>query len=182
MGQGCGGVVVVAGRKVCMPGSWRARPEVDGDSERVVGELLTASRLLVAIAARSLAAVEESLTLPQYRMLVVLDGQGPSSLARMAELLDVNPSTALRMVERLSAAGMVEKIPNPKNRREVLLRLTPSGWQVVRQVTENRRVQIAGIVQALDPQSREDLITALRKFTEAGGEPPTDIPGLPGWH
>ncbi|MBS2964628.1 winged helix-turn-helix transcriptional regulator [Actinocrinis puniceicyclus] len=165
-----------------MPTSWTPRGAVDQDSERVIGELLTASRLLVAIAARSLAAVEESLTLPQYRMLVVLDAQGPSSLARMAENLDVNPSTALRMVERLSASGMVEKIPNPKNRREVRLRLTPSGWEVVRQVTENRRKQMAAIVEALDPQAREDLITALRKFTEAGGEPPNDVPGLPGWH
>ena len=165
-----------------MPGSRTPRQAVDQDGERVVGELLTASRLLVAIAARSLAAVEESLTLPQYRMLVVLDAQGPVSLARMAELLDVNPSTALRMVERLSTAGMVEKIPNPKNRREVLLRPTPSGWQVVRQVNENRRKQMAAIVESLDPQSREDLITALRKFTEAGGEPPAGIPGLPGWH
>lgn len=155
---------------------------VDQDSERVIGELLTASRLLVAIAARSLAAVEESLTLPQYRMLVVLDARGPVSLARMADLLDVNPSTALRMVERLSVAGMVEKIPNPENRREVLLRPTPSGWQVVRQVNANRRKQMAAIVETLDPQSREDLITALRKFTEAGGEPPTGAPGLPGWH
>ena len=83
-----------------MPGSRSPRRAVDQDSERVVSELLTASRLLVAIAARSLAAVEESLTLPQYRMLVVLDAQGPVSLARMAELLDVNPSTAPRMVER----------------------------------------------------------------------------------
>jgi DNA-binding MarR family transcriptional regulator len=165
-----------------MPGSWTPRRAVDQDSERVVGELVTASRLLVAIAARSLAAVEESLTLPQFRMLVVLDAQGPSSLARMAEHLDVNPSTALRMVERLSASGMVEKIPNPDNRREVRLRLTPSGWQVVRQVTENRRGQIAAIVEAMEPADREDLISALRKFTEAGGEPPADAPELPGWH
>ena len=165
-----------------MPGSRTSRQAVDQDSERVVSELLTASRLLVAIAARSLAAVEESLTLPQYRMLVVLDAQGPVSLARMAELLDVNPSTALRMVERLSMAGMVEKIRNPKNRREVLLRPTPSGWQVVRQVNENRRKQLASIVEALDEQSRGDLITALRKFTEAGGEPPASVHGLPGWH
>lgn len=164
-----------------MRDAWAPRRAVDLDSERLVGELLTASRLLVAIAARSLAAVEESLTLPQYRMLVVLDAQGPSSLARMAEALDVNPSTALRMVERLSGAGMVEKIPNPKNRREVLLRLTPSGWQVVRQVTERRRGQIADIVEAMDPESLEDLITALRKFSEVGGEPPADVPDPLGW-
>lgn len=90
----------------------------------MVEALLPASRLLVAIAARSLAAVEETLTLSQYRMLVVLDARGPSSLARLAEHLEVNPSTALRMVERLSAAGMVDKAANPDNRREVRLHLT----------------------------------------------------------
>jgi hypothetical protein len=41
---------------------------------------------------------------------------------------------------------------------------------------------MAAIVEALDERSREDLITALRKFTEAGGEPPEGAPGLPGWH
>ncbi|MGH3417792.1 MAG: MarR family winged helix-turn-helix transcriptional regulator [Actinocrinis sp.] len=142
---------------------------------------MTASRLLVAIAARSLAAVEENLTLPQYRMLVVLDSRGPGSLARLAEHLEVNPSTALRMVERLSAAGMVDKLANPDNRREVQLSLTDAGRQVVRQATENRRAQITTIVEAMEPERRADLIAALRAFTEAGGEPPADLPGLPGW-
>jgi DNA-binding MarR family transcriptional regulator len=157
------------------------RLAAQSEGEQVVDALLTASRLLVAIAARSLAAVEETLTLPQYRMLVVLDTQGPSSLARLAEHLEVNPSTALRMVERLTAAGMVAKVAYPANRREVRLHLTPTGWQVVRQVTEKRREEIARIVDAMPPERREDLVAALRAFSDAGGEPPADLPSLPGW-
>ena len=82
------------------------------DAQDVIDALLAASRQLVAIAARSVAAVEENLTLPQYRMLVVLDTHGPSSLARLADALEVNASTALRMVDRLAAAGTAEKIPS----------------------------------------------------------------------
>ncbi|MGH6657700.1 MAG: MarR family winged helix-turn-helix transcriptional regulator, partial [Actinocrinis sp.] len=107
--------------------------------------------------------------------------RGPGSLARLAEHLEVNPSTALRMVERLSAAGMVDKLANPDNRRQVQLSLTDAGRQVVRQATENRRAQITTIVEAMEPERRADLIAALRAFTEAGGEPPADLPGLPGW-
>jgi DNA-binding MarR family transcriptional regulator len=151
------------------------------ESDQVVDALLTASRLLVAIAARSLATVEDTLTLPQYRMLVVLDTQGPSSLVRLAEHLEVNPSTALRMVERLTAAGMVAKVAHPANRREVRLHLTPTGWQVVRQVTEARRAEISRIVDAMPPERRADLVAALRAFGDAGGEPPADLPSLPGW-
>lgn len=152
------------------------------DPERVVAALLTASRLLVAIAAKSLAAVEETLTLPQYRLLVVLDSHGPSSLARLAEALEVNPSTALRMVERLTTAGMVEKAVNPARRREVQLRLTGSGWQTVREVTEFRRAELSRIVAAMPPEERAGLVGSLTAFTEAGGEPAEHLPVLPGWH
>lgn len=152
------------------------------DPEQVVAALLTASRLLVAIAAKSLAAVEETLTLPQYRLLVVLDSRGPSSQARLAQALEVNPSTALRMIERLTAAGMVEKAANPAKRREVLLRLTGAGWQAVRQVTEFRRAEFARIVAAMPSHQRAALVGALAAFTEAGGEPPEHLPVLPGWN
>lgn len=152
------------------------------DPEQVVAVLLTASRLLVAIAAKSLAAVEDTLTLPQYRLLVILDSRGPSSLARLAGALDVNPSTALRMIERLTVAGMVEKAPNPARRREVPLRLTGAGWQTVRQVTEYRRTELARIVAAMSAEERRQLVGALTSFTEAGGEPAEHLPVLPGWH
>lgn len=152
------------------------------DPERVVAALLTASRLLVAIAAKSLAAVEDTLTLPQYRLLVVLDSRGPSSLAGLAEALEVNPSTALRMVERLTTAGMVEKAVNPARRREVQLRLTGAGWQTVRQVTDARRDELSRIVAAMPAEQRGALVTALEAFTEAGGEPAEHLPVLPGWH
>src|SRR6185312_1136413 len=152
------------------------------DPERVVAALLTASRLLVAIAAKSLAAVEETLTLPQYRLLVILDSRGPSSLAGLAEALDVNPSTALRMVERLTAAGMLEKTVNPARRREVQLRLTGAGWQAVREVTEHRRTELSRIVAAMPAEERSRLVAALEAFNDAGGEIPARLPVLPGWH
>lgn len=152
------------------------------DPERVVAALLRASRLLVAIAAKSLAAVEDTLTLPQYRLLVVLDSRGPSSLAKLAGALEVNPSTALRMVERLTANGMVEKATNPARKREVQLRLTGAGWQTVRQVTEYRRTELSRIVAAMPAEQRGQLVAALEAFTEAGGEPAEHLPVLPGWH
>jgi DNA-binding MarR family transcriptional regulator len=160
----------------------RYAAERSDDPEQVVAALLTASRLLVAIAAKSLTAVEETLTLPQYRLLVVLDSRGPSSLAGLAEALDVNPSTALRMIERLTTAGMVEKTTNPARRREVQLRLTGTGWQTVRQVTEARRTELARIVAAMPAEQRTQLVAALTAFTEAGGEPAEHLPVLPGWH
>src|SRR5262245_47099462 len=103
-----------------------AEPYAD-DVDAVTSAVLTASRLLVAISARSLSAVDEQVTLPQFRMLVMLATYGEMKLIALADRLEVNSSTALRMAERLVAAGLVDRQVNPVNRREVVLRLTGSG-------------------------------------------------------
>ena len=146
------------------------------DVEVVTSSVLTASRLLVAVAARSLAAAQEAVTLPQFRLLVVLQTRGDLKLAAVAEQLAVNPSTALRMVERLEAAGMVTRAANPEVRREVIVALTDAGRRVVDDVTARRRAEIATIVAAMEPAERTNLVEALRAFAAAGGEPPADLP------
>ncbi len=143
------------------------------DVEAVTSAVLTASRLLVAVSARSLSAAEERVTLPQFRMLVVLAGHAETKLVTLAERLAVNPSTAMRMVDRLTAAGLVSREVNPESRREVVLRLTDAGRQIVDQVTAGRRREIAAIVARMPPEQRTGLVTALRAFSEAGGEPPS---------
>src|SRR5690606_25042105 len=87
----------------------------------VTSAVLTGTRLLVGIAARSLGAVAGQVTLSQFRMLVVLATLGETKLVTMAELLGVNPSTAMRMADRLAAADLVVREVNPLNRRESLI-------------------------------------------------------------
>ncbi|QYC41004.1 putative HTH-type transcriptional regulator YusO [Nonomuraea coxensis DSM 45129] len=141
-----------------------------GDLDAVISAVLTGSRLLVAIAARSMAAVQDRVTLPQFRMLVVLSLHGETKLVTMAELLDVNSSTAMRMADRLSAAGLVTREVNPHNRRESLMRLTSDGRQLVEDVMARRREEIAGIVSRMTPEQSRALVSAMNAFTEAGGE------------
>ncbi|MFK4144773.1 MarR family winged helix-turn-helix transcriptional regulator [Streptomyces sp. NPDC004065] len=132
-----------------------------------------ASRLFVAISARALASTDESLTLPQLRALVVLDTCGPVKLVALAATLGVNPSTALRMVERLEALGLVDRRTNPANRREVVLRLTSGGRGLVARVLAHRRAEIRRLVQRLPAGERAALVPALRALTAAAGEPAT---------
>ena len=152
----------------------------------MVAAVVTASRVLVAISARSLAAVEDTLTVPQFRMLVVLDTNGTASLSRLAEQLAVNPSTAMRMVDRLTAAGMVERTADPGDRRVVRLVATEAGRQVVHKVTERRQAEISQIVAAMPEEDRDAMVQALQAFADAAGEAqvdPTAYAGLtlPGW-
>ena len=152
------------------------------DVDEVTRAVLTASRLLVAVSARSLAAVEERVTLAQFRMLVVLSSRGATKLVGLAELLQVAPSTAMRMVDRLIAAGLADRQTNPGNRRETLLQLTEEGRRTVEEVTARRREEIAAIVARLRPTQRLALVEALGAFNEAGGEPPAPVADDPEPH
>lgn len=146
----------------------------------LVTALLTASRALVGVSARSLAEVEQTVTVTQFRTLVVLDTHGEINLLHLAELLDVNSSTAMRMIDRLLVAELVTRRDNPANRREVLLGLTRSGKRIVRQVTTRRRAEIARIVAAMPAARRGALVSALRAFAAAAGEPEASTSAL-GW-
>ncbi|MBF6276577.1 MarR family transcriptional regulator [Nocardia sp. 852002-20019_SCH5090214] len=149
------------------------------DIDQLTDALLTASRLLVAMSARSIAAVDETITIPQFRTLVILSSRGPSNVATLAGLLNVQPSTATRMVDRLVTGGLLDRRTNPNSRREQIVALTERGRHVVDTATAHRRNEIAAVAAKMPVADRAGLVQALTAFTAAGGEPPPgeDIEG-----
>lgn len=150
------------------------------DIEPVTEALLTASRALVAVAARSLAAVDESVTLPQYRVLVVLAARGPQLMGHLAEALDVHQSTATRICDRLVGKGLVERATGHSSRREVQIDLTREGHRIVHDVSAARRADIEAIVTRIPPSLRSATVRALAVFNEAAGEIPQPLWSM-GW-
>ncbi|NYD43434.1 MarR family transcriptional regulator [Nocardioides panaciterrulae] len=144
------------------------KPDTTDD---LVTALLRSSRVLVAVAARSLAEVEDVVTVTQFRTLVVLSGRGGTTLRALAESLDVNASTAQRMVERLVAGGLVSRRTGDTDRRQVALELTDEGRQVVERVTERRRKEIARIVRRMPAETRAAFVAAVDAFGDAAEEP-----------
>lgn len=143
--------------------------------DMITDALLTASRLLVGISANSIAAVDDTITIPQFRTLVILSNRGPVNLATLATLLGVQPSATGRMVDRLVSAGLIDRMPHPTSRRELLASLTKRGREVVAKVTANRRTEIARIVEKMPAAERHGLVRALTAFTAAGGEPDAHV-------
>ena len=154
----------------CIPGSVMAE-DTDPAFGNEVEAVLAASRILVGVAARSLAPVEDSVTLTQFRALVIIASRGPLHLAALADAMGVHPSNATRTCDRLVATGLTDRRDNPADRRHLLLTLTPTGRDLVDAVMGRRRAEIEQILQQMPPRDRAQLATVLTQFAAAGGEP-----------
>jgi len=147
---------------------------VEPTVEQITDAVLTASRLLVSISARSIAEVDEQVTLPQFRALVVLENRESSTLNDLAQALDVQKSTMGRMVDRLVSRELVTRTESPTSRRERCIALTARGRTLVKSVTRRRRAEVERVVSQMQPEQRIGLVGALAAFSAAGGEPAID--------
>lgn len=157
------------------------QPATDSAAD-VVEAVLVASRVLVGVAAQSLADVADRVTLPQYRTLVVLATRGPMGLGALAEQLAIHPSTATRQCDRLVAAKLIRRAESQPDRRSIELAVTAAGRDVVDQVTARRRNAIATILETMSDRQQQHLVSALRAFAAAAGEIPPDQAWTLGWH
>ncbi|MGO4604309.1 MarR family winged helix-turn-helix transcriptional regulator [Terrabacter sp. 2YAF2] len=146
-----------------------------------VEAVLDACRVLVAITARSMAATSDVTDLLHLRALVVLASGPPLSLGALAQAVGIHLTRASRLCDRLVARGFVDRTDDPDNRRQLLLRLTPAGREVVDEVMHGRAEQIRPILARMDADDRRSLVTALREFARAaGGLAAADLYAL-GW-
>jgi DNA-binding MarR family transcriptional regulator len=138
----------------------------------LVDAVLSASRVFVAIAVRSLADTAEEVTLAQYRTLIVLASRGPQTLAGLAANLEVTPATATRMCDRLVRKGLIRRTHERGDRRAVRLDLTTSGRELVNAVTRRRRREIRLLLKSVPVVEQSAIVHALNLLTRLGGEVP----------
>jgi DNA-binding MarR family transcriptional regulator len=141
-------------------------------TDSVIDSVLSASRVLVAIAARSLSDIDEDVTLTQYRTLVVLASRGTQNVAELADAVGVTPATATRMCDRLVKKKLIVRRSERGDRRQVRLVLTKVGVDLVTAVTRRRRQEIERIVSTIPEDERDVLVQALGRFATAAGEVP----------
>ena len=143
-----------------------------GPDPDLLEAFLAATRAMVAVAARSLAGLDADITLPQYRCLVVLGARGPQRPADLAAGLQVDPSTASRMTDRLVRKRLVRRARTKEDRRMVRVYLTGAGRETVDRVTDQRRAELERMLEQMPARGRKALTAGLRRFAAAAGELP----------
>ncbi len=78
------------------------------------------------------------MTRAQWAILVWLERQPGISQKELAEIMDVEPMTVARLIDRLEGRALVERRPDPKDRRIWRLHLRPGAGPVLRKMDRER--------------------------------------------
>ena len=147
----------------------RRRGAAEAAEAAQVQALLAASRVLVAISAQSIAAVEDTVDLAQFRALVIVASNGSASLGELAEAAGLPLSTASRTCDRLVGLGLLDRSDDPANRRQLRLTLTRAGEAVVTRAWRHRQEALEPVLGKLPEARRRVLVESLTEFADAAG-------------
>lgn len=139
-------------------------------TEPVIDAVLEAASALLRVAARSVVQVEDIVSGPQLRILVLVTREGPVSSSAVARELNVHPSNATRMCDRLVRDGLLARNPDPRDGRFVRLELTDAGRELVAGVFAQRRAAVSEVIAGIPAGQRDAVREAFEVFAKAAGD------------
>ncbi|BCY13851.1 MarR family transcriptional regulator [Actinoplanes sp. L3-i22] len=126
---------------------------------------------LAAVLERARLAQTPVLPPAQLRVLTIVAENRHTNMSRLAEALDVVPSSASRLCDRLEATGLLRRVADPRDRREVRLLLTTASRRLLADLRERRRAALTDVLERMPVSARQDLVRALRAFEAAATDP-----------
>jgi len=101
------------------------------------------------------------MTRAQWGILIWLERQPGLSQKELAEILDVEPISVARLIDRLESRGMVERRPDPKDRRIWRLHLRSAAYGVLREIDRQREQMREFVTTGLDAATIDTMTEAL---------------------
>ncbi len=106
-------------------------------------------------------AREHAMTRAQWGVLARLERQEGMTQAEMAETLEIQPISLVRLVDRLCDHGLVERRPHPRDRRANLLYLTDKGHTTLVRLAPLAKGIAAEVLASLDEAEVADVLHKL---------------------
>jgi DNA-binding MarR family transcriptional regulator len=102
-----------------------------------------------------------------YVILRRLQADGPLNVSALAGALNLDGSTVTRQLTLLENDGLIERRRDPSDGRGTVIEATDSGLSQVEAVREARRALYGTVLRDYTDDERQDLATALERFTQA---------------
>ena len=109
-------------------------------------------------------AREISLTLPQCKVLARLEKNEGVSQARLAELAEVDAMTMVRILDRMEADGLLERRPDPADRRARCLYITAKAKPLLEEIWRLSDATRAEVLEGIGQHERDVFISVLERI------------------
>ncbi|MFJ3493607.1 MarR family transcriptional regulator [Streptomyces sp. NPDC086091] len=140
--------------------AFRDRP----DPDEVARVTSTAAELLEVLWGRASTAPASA---SQLRVLLILEHQDGINLRTLADALASTPPSTSRLCDRLQAAGFVERVVSPADRREVHLHLSARGRSFLADLRVRRQRELRAVLARMPAGQRAALAEGLAAFVDA---------------
>ncbi len=143
----------------------KERPDLDVSPMGVIGRTTRLANYLKRAIGETFAKF--GLNPGEFDVLATLRRTGSPYQLSPTELfrsMMVSSGTMTHRIDRLEKADLVERIPDPSDRRGTLIRLTEKGFTVIEKAVEAHVENEHRILSALEASELEELTTLLRKF------------------
>ena len=111
-------------------------------------------------------AAAQGLTLAQWKILMYLERQPGLSQKELSEILEVEPITIARLIDRLEASGMVQRRDDPADRRIWRLHLTRGAAPALKALAHERADMLDAITKGLSRAEIAAVATAMERMKE----------------
>jgi DNA-binding MarR family transcriptional regulator len=143
----------------------RELPDLDLATEGIVERIQKINKYVDRAMNETLA--QFSLDRGEWRLLGALRRSGPpyrQSPGYLSEDLGLSSGAMTNRLDRLEAAGLVRRLPDPDDRRGLKVELTETGWQAWQDSVGVQAQKEALVSSALDPEEKEQLNGLLRRI------------------
>ncbi|NRF94429.1 winged helix-turn-helix transcriptional regulator [Paenibacillus frigoriresistens] len=94
------------------------------------------------------------------------------SLNELSEILSIDTSTLSRQVQQLVENNLINRLPDPKDRRYVVLSLTEKGEKQYHEIAKTMEEYVLGIFQHVPPEKKEQVLESLQILSDAMSQSP----------
>lgn len=123
-----------------------------------------ATRSLLRVWCRAQDESAGGLPFAQLQMLETIARLRTPGLSELADALGVIPSSASRLCDRLTAAGLARRATGSGDRRRVSVELTPEGDRVHAELVARRRRELGRVLSHMTEDGRTALLRGLDEF------------------
>lgn len=97
---------------------------------------------------------EKHLTIPQFSLLILTVDEGPLTMSEIAEKLYIASPSVTNLVDRLENQKLIARTPEPGDRRATLIRVTPKGESLVREI---RKMSVGRVMHIIERFSGREI-------------------------